>query len=104
VGKGLCFNSTDEPPVQEPCQAGGGVSGEQALVSSFSRLRLYKSGALHVKAYSYTSAPDPVGDTELSLKVSGSHASGFVRQTTTIFENGADTPCDTGKLAFTAHK
>jgi uncharacterized low-complexity protein len=104
VGRGLCFNSADDPPVQEPCQGGGGISGETAIVSAFSRLRLSRSGALHVKAYSYASAPDPDGYTELSLKVSGSHASGFVRQTTTTSANGSPATCDTGKLSFSAHK
>src|ERR1700749_2183553 len=65
--KGLCFNSGDDPPVNIVCPQGGSINGETALVSSFSRLRLSKSGSMHLRAYSYTSAPDPVGFTELSI-------------------------------------
>jgi hypothetical protein len=103
--KGLCFSSGDDPPVNPTCPAGGSISGLQALVSSFSRLRLSKSGSLHLKAYGYGSDPNtPVNYTELSLKVSGKKASGFVRTTDQVFVNGSPSTCDTGKLAFTAHK
>jgi hypothetical protein len=103
VARGLCFNSADDPPVNMACPQGS-LAGEQALVSSFSRLRLSKSGSIHVKAYGYTSAPDPVSFTELSVKVSGGKASGFVRVSDTIYPNGTPTICDSGKLSFTAHK
>jgi len=64
-----------------------------------------KSGSLHLKAYGYGSDPNtPVNYTELSLKVSGKKASGFVRTTDQVFVNGSPSTCNTGKLAFTAHK
>jgi hypothetical protein len=103
-GKGLCFSSPDDPQVNITCPQGGSISGEQAIVSIFSRLRLSKSGSMHVKAYSYTSAPDPVGYDEISIKVSGSKATGFVRKTDQIFVNDQPSECDTGELKFTAHK
>ncbi|HEY1593954.1 MAG TPA: hypothetical protein VGF74_01055 [Thermoleophilaceae bacterium] len=102
--KGLCFNSGDDPPVNITCPQGASISGETALVSSFSRLRLSKSGSMHLRAYAYTSAPDPVGFTELSIKVSGSKATGFVRETDQVFVNDQPVECDTGKLKFTARK
>jgi len=103
VGKGICFSSFDDPPVNMNCPQGS-LTGEQAVVSAMSGLRLTKSGSLHVKAYTYTSAPDPVGFTELSLKVTGSRVRGFVRQVDSIYPNGAPVRCDSGKLSFTAHK
>jgi hypothetical protein len=102
--KGLCFNSGDDPAVNMACPQGGSISGAQAIVSAFSRLRLSKSGAMHVKAYTYTSAPDPVGFTELSIKVSGKRATGFVRETDTVYPNGSPSMCDSGKLSFSAHQ
>ncbi len=102
--KGFCFYSGDDPHVNPTCPAGGSITGLQALVSAFSRLRLSKSGSMHLRTYSYTSDPDPVGFTELSIHVSGKRASGFVRTTDQVFVNGAPSPCDTGKLTFTAHK
>jgi hypothetical protein len=102
MGKGFCFNSGDDPPVNLVCPQGGSISGAVALVSSFSRLRLSKSGSMHLKVYGYTSAPDPVSYTELSIKVSGKKASGFVRATDQNFINGSVETCDTGKLTFSA--
>lgn len=100
--KGLCFYSGDDPGVTPNCPQGGSITGLQALVSSFSRLRLSKSGSLHLRAYGYSSGPDPVEFTELSLKVSGKKASGFVRTTDQVFVNGSPSECDTGNLKFTA--
>jgi hypothetical protein len=86
-GKGLCFTSSNAP-----------VSGLTAAIASFGGLRLPGNGVLHAKAYTYGgSSPAPVYYTELDLKVRGSRASGYVRQT---FDQGGT--CDSGKLAFTA--
>ncbi len=97
-GKGLCFTSSSEPPVHVKCPNNGTVSGLTALIESFGGLRLPGNGVFHVKAYTYGGASAaPVYYTELDLKVRGSHASGYVRQT---FDDGGT--CDSGKLAFTA--
>jgi hypothetical protein len=99
---GLCFASPSDPPVSPKCPAPGSLSGAQALVSAMSNLRLSPSGKLHLKSYSFTSAPDPVGYTELSLAVKGKTASGYLRYTNTIYNGDTPLLCDTGKLAFKA--
>jgi hypothetical protein len=97
-GKGLCFTSNSEPPVHVKCPNNATVSGLTASIDSFGGLRLSGSGVLHLKAYAYGGASAaPVYYTELDLKVSGSRASGFVRQT---FDDGGT--CQSGKLTFTA--
>jgi hypothetical protein len=102
--KGLCFYSGDDPHVNPVCAAGS-ISGLQALVSSFSGLRLSKSGSMHLRAYSYGSDPNtPTSFTELSIHVSGKRASGFVRTTDDVFVNGASVTCDTGMLTFSARR
>jgi hypothetical protein len=100
----LCVQSVSEPPVDPVCPAPSTISGDTALVESFSGLLLSSSGTLHLKAYSYESGNAPVGYTELSLKVNGGHATGFVRVVTTIYPNEVATTCDTGKLKFSARK
>lgn len=101
IGRGLCFSSSNQVPVNPDCGADGHpISGETADVSLFTGLRL-NHGFLHVKAYSYTSAPKPIGFTEISLSVKGSRATGFVRVTDV---DGLGHPCDTGALRFSASR
>jgi hypothetical protein len=97
-GKGLCFTSNSEPPVHVKCPNNATVGGLTAGILSFGGLRLPGNGVLHLKAYTYSGASAaPVYYTEIDLKVRGSRASGYVRQT---FDDGGT--CDSGKLAFTA--
>ncbi len=100
---GLCFTSNSSPPLKLKCPAPGSISGTVFSVDEMSGLRVSPAGVLHVKAWSYTSGPKPIGYSELYLKVSGTHASGYVRETDTIGMGGAPLLCDSGKVPFTAH-
>jgi hypothetical protein len=96
-GKGVCFSATAIKTVHAICPAGITNGGLEADVGAFGGLRL-QGGVLHAKAWELATT-GPVGYTELDLKVRGSHASGFVRETE---DAGTDQTCTSGKLAFTA--
>ena len=100
-GTGFCFNSTSEPGVNPKCPDGASIDGDTASLDLFERLRLAGNGTLHVKAYTYASAAQPIGYTELDLTVKGAKATGYIRLTD---EDGAGVSCDTGKLSFTARR
>jgi hypothetical protein len=102
-GTGVCFSSISSPPLHYICTGGSSLRGAAVDFSLFDRLRLSGGRTLHVKSYSYESAPAPVGFTEFDLTFSGSRATGFVRATTQLGNgNGATNSCDTGKLHFSA--
>jgi hypothetical protein len=102
-GTGVCFSSISSTPLHYICTGGSSLRGAAVDFSLFDRLRLSGGRTLHVKAYTYGSAPAPVGFTELDLAFSGSRATGFVRATTQVGNaNGGTNSCDTGKLQFSA--
>jgi hypothetical protein len=97
AAEGFCFSSTSAPTVHLRC-----ITGETAAIDEMSGLRLSSSGTLHVRAYSYYGGNISAGFTELSLKVRGAIASGFVR-VSWVDASGSPT-CETGALAFTAKR
>jgi hypothetical protein len=101
--RGLCFSTPDDPPVNMTCQAPASISGEQALLDSLSGLRLSANGTLVAKAYGYEGSTI-VGYTELSLKVVGKKASGFVDVTDSTSDGTNTYDCDSGQLPFTAQR
>src|SRR5664279_802254 len=99
-GSGLCFSSLTTAPVHIVCANGAMISGFTVDFSLFDRLRLAGGRTLHLKGYTYSSDPKPVGFTEFDLSVAGSRATGFVRATDQISNGSGPVQCDTGKLRF----
>jgi len=101
--RGLCFETNADPPIEMTCPAPASISGEQAALSSLTGLRLSASGALLAKSYTYE-GQTIVGDTELSLKIRGRRASGWVETTEQVSDATTTLTCDSGKLQFTAKR
>jgi hypothetical protein len=99
-GHGLCFRTREglipSPPLT--CPPGTSLSGDHQFdVGFFDKLRFSPSGSLVAKVYTEGSTTEYQ---ELSLKVTGRTASGFVEQTLSIGSDGGF--CDSGQLQFTA--
>jgi hypothetical protein len=104
VKRGLCFHSADEPQVAMTCPPPASISGEPALISSFDGLRLSSAGAMDSRAWAFTDS-GPVGYTELSIKVKGRKASGWVQVSDQVGDSDTGPiTCDSGQLQFTAKR
>jgi hypothetical protein len=99
--RGYCFETTATPAVNLTCPAPASSVAGQASLDELTGIRLSPSGMLVVKDYTYQGTTI-IGDTELSLKVSGKKASGFVDVTAQGSNGTTSYNCDSGQLAFTA--
>jgi hypothetical protein len=91
------------PTVTEPCASADVQPLVDPLFAASYRLSLSSTGHLtwDVKGLGQV-ITDNGSDSRFTLKVTGSKASGTVRQTEQVDDNGATVLCDSGAVTFTA--
>jgi hypothetical protein len=93
------------PALTEPCASADLKPLADPLYAASYRLSLSSTGHLtwDVKGLGQV-ITDNGSDSHLTLKVSGSKASGTVRQTEQLDDNGATVLCDSGSVKFSARR
>jgi hypothetical protein len=93
------------PALTEACPSADAKPLTAPLYAASYRLSLSSTGHLtwDVKGLGQV-ITDNGSDSRLTLKVSGSRATGTIRQTEQIDDNGATILCDSGSVTFTAQR